>query len=135
MTAQYGVLLTIAYDGTLFSGWASQREVRTVEDTVRGAIAALDAILTEWSSSDSYSLRISKIMNGLGPDGTDALNSTTCQSDGVANTVSDGTAAGISASVKAVVRKCFIRLSGVPGPIMHPTRRPVCDSHQAADGI
>jgi hypothetical protein len=53
-------------------------------------IAALDAILAEWSSNDSYSLRISKIMNGVGPGGTDALNSSTCQSDGVANTVSDG---------------------------------------------
>jgi hypothetical protein len=54
-------------------------------------IAALDAILAEWSSSDSYSLRISKIMSGVGAGGSDALNSSTCQSDGVANTVSDGT--------------------------------------------
>ncbi len=53
-------------------------------------IAALDAILAEWSSSDSYSQRISKIMSGVGPGGTDALNSSTVQSDGVANTVSDG---------------------------------------------
>jgi len=53
-------------------------------------IAALDAILAEWSSSDSYSLRISKIMSGVGPGLTDFLNSSTCQSDGVANTVSDG---------------------------------------------
>jgi Ca2+-binding RTX toxin-like protein len=53
-------------------------------------LAALDAILAEWSSSDSYSLRISKIMEGVGPGGRDALNSSTCQSDGVANTVSDG---------------------------------------------
>jgi hypothetical protein len=53
-------------------------------------IAALDAILAEWSSSDSYSLRISKIMSGVGAGGADALNTTTCQSDGVANTVSDG---------------------------------------------
>ena len=28
-------------------------------------IAALDAILAEWSSSDSYSTRISKIMSGI----------------------------------------------------------------------
>jgi len=56
-------------------------------------IAALDAVLAEWSSSDSYSLRISKIMSGVGAGGSDALNSTTCQTDGVANTVSDGTAA------------------------------------------
>ena len=51
-------------------------------------IAALDAILAEWSSSDSYSLRISKIMQGVG--GGEAFNSSTCQSDGVANMVSDG---------------------------------------------
>jgi RTX calcium-binding nonapeptide repeat (4 copies) len=53
-------------------------------------IAALDAILADWTSSDSYSVRINKIMNGVGPGGTDALNSSTCQADGVANTVSDG---------------------------------------------
>lgn len=38
----HGVLLTVAYDGTAFSGWASQRDTRTVEDTLRGAIRALD---------------------------------------------------------------------------------------------
>ncbi len=54
------------------------------------SIAALDAILAEWSSSDSYSMRLSEISSGVGPGGTDALNSSTCQSDGVANTVSDG---------------------------------------------
>jgi len=53
-------------------------------------IAALDAILAEWYSKDPYSLRISNIMNGVGSGSTDALNSSTCQSDGVANTVSDG---------------------------------------------
>ena len=56
-------------------------------------IAALDAILNEWASGDSYSLRISKIMSGVGPGGTDALNSSTVQSDATANTVSDGASA------------------------------------------
>jgi len=40
-----GVLLTVAYEGTAFSGWASQksaRTVRTVEDVLRGAIQSLD---------------------------------------------------------------------------------------------
>ncbi len=37
-----GVLLEVAYDGTDFSGWATQRDARTVEDTLRGAIRALD---------------------------------------------------------------------------------------------
>jgi len=55
-------------------------------------IAALDAVLAEWSSSDSCSTRINNIMNGVGPGNTDALNSSTCQSDGKPNTVSDGAA-------------------------------------------
>ena len=37
-----GVLLQVAYEGTAFSGWATQRDARTVEDTLRGAILALD---------------------------------------------------------------------------------------------
>jgi tRNA pseudouridine38-40 synthase len=37
-----GVLVQVAYDGTGFSGWASQREARTVEDTLRGAMLAVD---------------------------------------------------------------------------------------------
>jgi tRNA pseudouridine38-40 synthase len=36
------VLLTLAYDGTAFKGWASQKGERTVEDTLLGAIRALD---------------------------------------------------------------------------------------------
>jgi tRNA pseudouridine38-40 synthase len=42
MTEQHGVLLEVAYDGTSFSGWAAQRDARTVEETLRGAIAAVD---------------------------------------------------------------------------------------------
>lgn len=41
MTRQ-GVLLKVAYDGTGFSGWAAQKDQRTVEDVLRGAILALD---------------------------------------------------------------------------------------------
>lgn len=37
-----GVLLQVAYDGTLFHGWAAQAGVRTVEETLRGAVLALD---------------------------------------------------------------------------------------------
>jgi tRNA pseudouridine38-40 synthase len=39
---EHGVLLTVAYDGSAFSGWATQKETRTVEETLRGAILALD---------------------------------------------------------------------------------------------
>jgi tRNA pseudouridine38-40 synthase len=41
-----GVLLEVAYDGTAFHGWAAQNgatSVRTVEETLRGAIHAIDA--------------------------------------------------------------------------------------------
>jgi tRNA pseudouridine38-40 synthase len=39
---RHGVLLGIAYDGTAFNGWASQRDGRTVHDAVAGAIVKLD---------------------------------------------------------------------------------------------
>ena len=38
----HGVVLGVAYDGTAFSGWATQRDARTVEDTLRGAILEVD---------------------------------------------------------------------------------------------
>lgn len=38
----YGVLLEVAYDGTGFHGWAPQSGLRTVEDTLRGAVLAID---------------------------------------------------------------------------------------------
>jgi Ca2+-binding RTX toxin-like protein len=53
-------------------------------------IAALDAILAEWASSDLYKTRINKIMAGVGSGGTAALNTTTVHSDGLVNTLSDG---------------------------------------------
>lgn len=37
-----GVLLEVAYDGTAFHGWAAQKAVRTVEETLLGAVAALE---------------------------------------------------------------------------------------------
>jgi tRNA pseudouridine38-40 synthase len=37
-----GVLLEVAYDGTDYHGWASQKGVRTVEETLFGAVAAID---------------------------------------------------------------------------------------------
>ena len=39
---KHGVLLKLAYEGTHFSGWATQRGQRTVQETLDGAIHALD---------------------------------------------------------------------------------------------
>jgi tRNA pseudouridine38-40 synthase len=43
-THEHGVLLEVAYDGTAFHGWAGQGAAgsRTVEDTLRGAVMAMD---------------------------------------------------------------------------------------------
>jgi tRNA pseudouridine38-40 synthase len=38
----HGVLLEVAYDGTTFHGWAAQAGVRTVEETLHGAVLAVD---------------------------------------------------------------------------------------------
>jgi tRNA pseudouridine38-40 synthase len=37
-----GVLLRVSYDGTAFHGWARQNRARTVEETLRGAVLAVD---------------------------------------------------------------------------------------------
>src|SRR3954462_7966107 len=38
----FGVLLTVAYDGRRFSGWARQTNARSVAGELEGAIAAVD---------------------------------------------------------------------------------------------
>lgn len=43
----HGVMLEVAYDGTAFHGWASQQGQRTVEDSLRGAIAEMDPRVTQ----------------------------------------------------------------------------------------
>ncbi len=62
----------------------------TYDGDTAASITALDAILAEWTSGDSYSTRIGKIFSGLGTGGTDALNSSTLTQDGKANTLQDG---------------------------------------------
>ena len=52
-------------------------------------ILALDAILAEWSSTDAYATRISKISTGMTTGGY-ALNASTVKSNGQVNTVRDG---------------------------------------------
>jgi hypothetical protein len=53
-------------------------------------IAALAAILAEWTSSDLYSVRIGKIFAGVEALGADALESSTVSQDAKANTLQDG---------------------------------------------
>jgi tRNA pseudouridine38-40 synthase len=39
---RHGVLLEVAYDGTAYHGWAAQKNARAVEETLLGAVTALD---------------------------------------------------------------------------------------------
>ena len=52
-------------------------------------LTALDAILAEWSSSNSYAMRVSKIRRGVRPNHHDAFNGSTIHIDNEANTLSD----------------------------------------------
>ncbi|MFO0675187.1 MAG: tRNA pseudouridine(38-40) synthase TruA [Polyangiaceae bacterium] len=45
--AKIGVLVTVAYDGTNFHGWARQEAVRTVEATLTGAVRSIDGTVDE----------------------------------------------------------------------------------------
>ncbi len=70
----------------------------TIYDSDTGAhIAALDAILDEWNSTQKYAVRITRIMNGLTPE-LFALNSSTITPDTIANTLSDGTGQSVNAN-------------------------------------
>ena len=57
-------------------------------------ITALDAILAEWSSSDSYSDRINFLMNGGGLNGSFVLNNSTVINDVAANVLTGGGGTG-----------------------------------------
>jgi len=61
--------------------------VTTNED---GHTAALDAVLAGWTSSDSSTTRISKIMNSVGTGDVEAFRSSTIMPGTNANTVSNG---------------------------------------------
>jgi parallel beta-helix repeat protein len=65
---------------------------RTIYDPNTSAnIAALDAILSEWSSNDAYGIRIAKISKGISIGSHNyALHRTTVRSNGKSSTVSDG---------------------------------------------
>ena len=62
----------------------------TYDSDTTGNIAALDAILAEWTSADSYAVRISNIIRGVGPGNADKFNFDTVKRDKYSNTLSDG---------------------------------------------
>lgn len=64
----------------------------TIYDSDASAnLQALDSILAEWFSSDSYAHRINKIIRGVGPGHQYKFNSHTIHTDGNASTLSEKT--------------------------------------------
>ena len=56
-----------------------------------GNIAALTAIMAEWTSANDYATRVAFLLNGGGVNGTTKLNSTTVQNDSsAADTLASG---------------------------------------------
>jgi hypothetical protein len=64
--------------------------VRRYDSNTAANIAALDAVLAEWTSTDPYTTRINDIMTGVGPGNTVALNANTVTQDIKANSLQDG---------------------------------------------
>ena len=63
----------------------------TYDSNTAANIAALDAILAEWTSGDTYATKISKInVTGVGAGNAYKLNSSTITQDTHANTLKDG---------------------------------------------
>ncbi len=90
--------------------------------------AALEAILAEWASGQSYAHRITRISNGVKPDHRDALNRHTIQTDSNMNTLSDryGLFAQIDSVPTALAHPNF-RLPLHPSPIhdLSPIHHPI----------
>ena len=94
----------------------------TVYDSYSNAnLAAWDAILAEWSSSSSYSLRINRIKRGVGPNHSDKFNSSTIHIDSNANTLSDRNISLLQtdSNAKALARS-EIKLPKLPHPSPQP---------------
>jgi hypothetical protein len=98
--------------------------------------AALEAILAEWASGQSYAHRITRISNGVKPDHRDALNRHTIQTDSNINTLSDryGLFAQTDSVPTALAHPNF-RLPIHPSPIHdlspihHPIQGPLVQSY------
>ncbi len=96
-------------------------------------LAALDAILAEWTSSATYSTRINKIKLGVRREGIrryDAFNAHTIQSDDTASTLSDRSILASSSATALVRPKLSLRrISPLPTPLPQSNNWFIASSH------
>ena len=71
----------------LIGGWTDY-DLTSTAMTYDRKLAALEAILAEWGSSDSYETRLNDLSNGGGLNGTYLLNALTVHDNGQADTLS-----------------------------------------------
>ena len=104
---------------TATTSWSAARRSTTANNGAN--LTALDAILAEWTSSDSYTARIRRIKLASRHQGfrrSDAFNAHTIQPDGTANTLSDRNIV-TNRFANALVRPklSFRRISPLPVPL------------------
>jgi hypothetical protein len=76
----------------LIGGWTDY-DLTSTAMTYDQKLAALEAIMAEWGSADSYTTRVSDLTNGGGLNGSDLLNASTVHDNGQVDTLSGITAA------------------------------------------
>jgi hypothetical protein len=92
----------------LIGGWTTYTDLTGPAMTYDQKLTALEAIMAEWGSADSYATRVNDLSNGGGLNGSYLLNSSTVHDNGQADTLSGITAgapqdwffAGASAIIK-----------------------------------
>jgi hypothetical protein len=74
-------------DDILIGGWTGYADLTSSAMTYAQKLTALDAIMAEWGSSDSYATRVTDLNNGGGLNGAYILNASAVHDNGQADTL------------------------------------------------
>jgi hypothetical protein len=77
----------------LIGGWSMYTDLTGTATTYDQKVTALEAIMAEWGSADSYAMRVNALSNGGGLNGTYLLNASTVHDNGQVDALSGITAA------------------------------------------
>jgi hypothetical protein len=80
--------------GDILIGGSTDYDLTSTVMTYDTKLAALEAIMAEWGSADSYTTRVNDLSNGGGLNGSYLLNTSTVHDNGQADTLSGFSAAG-----------------------------------------
>ena len=76
----------------LIGGWTGYADLTSSVMTYAQQLTALEAIMAEWGSGDSYATRVNDLSNGGGLNGSYLLNASTVHDNGQVDTLSGFTA-------------------------------------------